>query len=338
METANAAVVSHLNAKVKEPEVLEFYEGATHQFTHNASGRFNATQLCMLWKVPSTSEVESFSDVTVLVAPPGAKSIDVTNKPTEQTPGWKIQKVGLAPETTLNLWKHGVKAKRKQCGLWHHMASTIHSAIGHTVTKMATQLGVNQDLWEKAMVVALVSRVLKARDLIFVGDKQENTNAILRGLCNETQCDDCMNHIVQILSQKEHTHESSPVNLAINPFRPKDIPIPSDISGVACCLVSVKSPPSVCVGVTQDLSQRLRQHNSGIGSKSSSDPMKRPWGLLAYVAGFNYDCRIVHQFELRWQHLVAHAKPKSAQAAASLANTAIDKCYCGDGLQLALAD
>ena len=66
--------------------------------------------------------------------------------------------------------------------------------------------------------------------------------------------------------------------------------------------------------------------------------MKRPWGLMACVAGFNCDRRIVHQFELRWQHLVAHAKPKSAQAAASLANTAIDKCHCGDGLQLALAD
>ena len=245
-KTANAAVMLHLNAKAKEPEVLEFCEDAMCQFVHNAPGQFNATQPCVLLKVPSTSEVESFLDVTVLVAPPGTKSINMTNKLTKQTPGWTIQKVGLAPETTLNLWKHGVKAKRKQCGLRHHMASTIHSAIGHTVTKMATQLGVNQDLWEKAMVVALVSRVSKARDLIFVGDKQANVNAILRGLCNETQCDDYVNHIVQILSQKEQTHKSSPVDLTINPFRPKDIPIPSDISGVACCLVSKHQKSVIC--------------------------------------------------------------------------------------------
>ena len=258
----------------------------------------------------------------------------MNDKPSKLTPGWRTVKVGPSPENTLNLWKHGVKAKRKQYGLRPHIASTIHSAIGHTVLKIATELGPQQDLWEKAMVVVLISRVSEAKDLIFVGNKEENIRAIIRGLSNRTQYDDYMNRIVEILTSKSSGKKSTPFSLTVHPFRQQDIPIPNDRSGIVHCLVSIHEPSSIYVGFTQDMNQRLRQHNSGIGSKASSDPSKRPWGLLAYVTGFQYNRSTMRQFELRWQNIIAHVKPKTARSAAALAQTIIDKYYQEHELQL----
>jgi hypothetical protein len=106
------------------------------------------------------------------VAPPGTKSIDTSNPLNSATPGWKVTTAAVAPFSSLNLWRHGAKARRKQYVICHHnIALTIHSAVGHFVSKVATELGPGKDLWEKAMVVVLISQVSEAPDLIFVGNK-----------------------------------------------------------------------------------------------------------------------------------------------------------------------
>ena len=84
----------------------------------------------------------------------------------------------------------------------HHIASTIHSAMGHTLTKLATQLGKENSLWERGMVVVLISRVHAAEDLIFVGNKKDNIDALIQGLCNQNQYDEYMDHVVSVLTDE----------------------------------------------------------------------------------------------------------------------------------------
>ena len=124
--------------------------------------------------------------------------------------------------------------------------------------------------------------------------------------------------------------------MTVHPFRQQDIAIPSDTSGVVYMLVSVRCGSAVYIGLTQDMNKRLKQHNSGIGAQASSDPAKRPWGLLAYVTGFQYDRALMRQFELRWQNIVAYTQPANAIAAATLATTVIERFYNDCSLQLVM--
>ncbi|KAL3924544.1 MAG: hypothetical protein SGILL_000982 [Bacillariaceae sp.] len=340
---ASNQVSSYMTSKIKEPPTLDFYKGAVYQFTHNCPGKFNATQLAFLLHMPSREQLSKFQDIDVFVAPAGTKAVKPDELDSEATllnQGWHKTKVGVAPPRSINMWNHGVKAKRKQYGLRHHVASTIHSAIGHTVPKIATELGPDNGMWEKAMVVVLISRVSKAADLIFVGDKQQNINAIMKGLSVRNQYDDYMNHVVNTLSHNQLGIDNAPaaINQSKHPFRQQDLPIPSDRSGVVYLIVSINQPSSFYVGMTQDMAKRLKQHNSGIGAQESSDPSKRPWGLFAYVSGFAFDRSKMRQFELRWQNSIQSVRPSNPHNAAGLAQRILSRNYDEeDGLLLVAA-
>ena len=340
---ASNQVSSYMTTKIKEPPSLDFYKGAVYQFTHNCAGKFNATQLAFLLDMPSTEQLAKFDDIEIFVAPAGTKAVNPSELDSEVTllnQGWLKTKVGVAPSRSINMWNHGVKAKRKQYGLRHHVASTMHSAIGHTVPKIATELGPDNGMWEKAMVVVLTSRVSKASDLIFVGDKQQNINAIMKGHSVRNQYDDYMNHVVNTLSQNQLGHNRIPaaINQSNHPLRQQDLPIPSDRSGVVYLIVSINEPSSFYIGMTQDMGKRIRQHNSGIGAQESSDSSKRPWGLFAYVSGFAFDRSKMRQFELRWQNSIQHVRPSNPHNAAGLAQRIISRNYdVEDGLLLVAA-
>ena len=335
-KSATRHVISYMNSKLKEPESVDFFEGAIYQFTQNFPGRYNATQLGILLKMPTCEQLADFKEIDIWVAPAGTKSIDPLNL--GEMIGWHKTKVGIAPHRAVNMWSHGIKGARKQYSLRHHVASTIHSSIGHTVSKIATELGPFCGLWEKAMVVVLISRVSEARDLIFVGNKLDNINALMRGLSVRNQYDQYMNHIVQVLSSNCRTNNSSsPLYLSKHPFRQKDLALPQDRSGVVYLIVSVYEPSSFYIGWSQDMSVRMKNHNSGIGARESSDPSKRPWGLLAYVSGFDYDKSRMATFELRWQNLARHIKPQSAVHAVELAQRVIDRHGDAGDLNLIMA-
>ena len=72
-------------------------------------------------------------------------------------------------------------------------------------------------------------------------------------------------------------------------------------------LVSVKDGRSVYIGTTRNMEQRLKSHNSGFGAIESTDPKKRPWGLLAYVIGFDTKKDARH-FEKCWQSAIISKK------------------------------
>jgi DNA polymerase III delta prime subunit len=335
---ANRSVVSLLTKQCREPQHLDLYEGAIYQFTFNCPGRFKSTQLGVLLEVPSHEILEKHGEFQIFVAPAGTRTFRIP-KMTEDclvSMGFTKTKVGTAPDRSHNLWRHGMKAKRKQYALKHHIASTIHSAIGHTVLKLATELGAENNLWERAMVVVLISRVKRASDLIFVGDKKANIDALIEGLQARNQYDDYMENIVRVLSGEAGHME--PLSLNLHPFRYKDITLPQDRSGVVYMLVSLRDTSSMYLGQTTNMLLRLKSHNSGFGAYGSSNREKRPWGLYAYISGFGGDKPLREEVESQWQNMVDYLKPKSPRLALQIGQRMLNRKYSENKFKVIVAD
>jgi len=335
---ASHTVVSLLNRECKEPPSLHFYEGAIYQFTYNCPGRFKSTQLGVLLTVPTLEETDSFLDIPIFVAPAGTKTLPSSGR-TEHgllALGFRKSKVGTAPDRSRNLWKQGMKAKRKQYALRHHVASTVHSAIGHTVSKLATELSAENSMWERAMVVVLISRVKKASDLIFVGDQTANVEALIDGLNVRNQYDEYMDHIVAVLTGELSPFQ--PLLLGLHPFRYKDIPIPMDRSGLVYMLVSQKDGRSIYIGNTKNMVKRLNQHNAGFGSLESAPKEKRPWGLYAYVTGFSGSKKLMEAVEGYWQRSVQFVKPTTPREGVRIVQRLLVRDYSQEELIVVLAE
>jgi predicted GIY-YIG superfamily endonuclease len=335
---ANRSVVSLLNKQCREPQHLDLYEGAIYQFTFNCPGRFKSTQLGILLHVPSHDILEKHGEFEIFVAPAGTRTFRIPNMSEDclVSMGFTKSKVGTAPDRSHNLFRHGVKAKRKQYALKHHIASTIHSAIGHTVFKLATELGAENNLWERAMVVVLISRVKRASDLIFVGDKKANIDALIEGLQARNQYDDYMENIVRVLTGESGHME--PLSLNLHPFRYKDISLPQDRSGLVYMLVSLRDTSSMYIGQTTNMLLRLKGHNSGFGAYGSSSKEKRPWGLYAYICGFGGDKSLREEVESHWQNKVDFLKPKSPRLALRIGQRMLNIKYSENKFTVIVAD
>ena len=110
-------------------------------------------------------------------------------------------------------------------------------------------------------------------------------NALIESLCTNTIMD------VQRTVEIQHRHSI---------FRVKDIPLPRDQTGAAYILISLKNNLYTYIGSTSCLIERLKQHNSGFGSKQTSPEHLRPWALMAYVVGFEGRKDLYRDFENQW--------------------------------------
>jgi predicted GIY-YIG superfamily endonuclease len=201
---------------------------------------------------------------------------------------------------------------------------------------LATELSKEHTLWEKAMVVVLVSRVHAAIDLIFVGNKEDNIGALIEGLRLRNQYDEYMDHVVDILTQRRGFMEA--ISLDHHPFRFKDIPLPMDTSGVVYMLVSIRTSASMYIGSTRNMANRLRQHNTGYGAMETAPPENRPYGLYCYITGFSGDKDLMTTVERRWQTLVRTTKPDTCKEAAALALRMVKRDFQRDSFVVVVAD
>jgi len=91
----------------------------------------------------------------------------------------------------------------------------------------------------------------------------------------------------------------------VHPYQPCDIPLPRDVTGFCYLLVSTQNWSTTYIGETSDLHERLKRHNSGLGSKQTSPLHLRPWALVAYVAGFMNSREERKKFEKAWRNTAA---------------------------------
>jgi predicted GIY-YIG superfamily endonuclease len=384
-----------LSQKIKAPPLLAFYPKAQYEITFNKEGYFSQSQLAILAKMPSRLEVDAKEPVSVYVAPEGCKSVPLglTTREEFLSSGFTEHKIGIGPERAENIGL-GLQGKRKQYGLRHRIASTIHAGMGQDLCAVITKVDTDSDdykLWEKEQVVVLLSRTHFAKDIIFVGPKKNTSEALATLLLKRSQYSDYMDYLLDRLapdvvvpvadarcravaatfahttatgsaSLTSHTSENAnsqgpsilgredaavappvappvaPFLLDIvenYPFRPIDVQLPQDNSGFVYILVSRKQLEVTYIGETKNLAARFDTHNRGAGAATTTDPHLRPWGILAYVCGFEGCPRAARQyFETLWQasrrEHNSNGNTLDADAAASLAeNLVANKLYKG---------
>ncbi|KAL7531955.1 hypothetical protein ACHAXR_004336 [Thalassiosira sp. AJA248-18] len=127
-------VISALNHYVKEQKKILFWRGGVYEATMNGEG-FNQSQLLLMLEVPSADVISSLSPITMMAAPPGVNSIDLSaGIPTMEQlegDGWKSVSVGQAQEQPVTC--RGVIGCRKQYALRHIGSSTINKQMGNTI-------------------------------------------------------------------------------------------------------------------------------------------------------------------------------------------------------------
>ena len=113
-----------------------------------------------------------------------------------------------------------------------------------------------------------------------------------------------MEQILEIAS----INYSSTTNVSIpailrdeNPFRFCDRPIPTCNTGIFYMLVSVQNHAYTYIGMTNNISTRLQQHNSGNGHAFTTPNRLRPWALLAYIVVFDGNRSQMFAVERIWK-------------------------------------
>ena len=295
----------------KEPTELLFFRGGQYEFTFNKDGKFSQSQMALLYDLPSQEDVESFRKIKILCAPPGLKNfaIDVDNVTKEEllNEGFTEVSIGVAPERTLAL-KNNIQAKRKQYGLQHRVTNTIHGAQGQTLLQMATEISLanpNFNIWDKGQLIVILTRTKKAKDTIFVGNKQDTLDALKNLILTRTQWTDYIEHILHIVTVNEENPTTNVVRTMSQndyPFRISDISLPSCATGFVYFLLSIKDKSFTYIGSTICIRERLPQHNSGFGSFETCPINLRPYALMAYICGSRLESKDFRLYlERKWK-------------------------------------
>ena len=308
-QRASASIRDDLTKKKKEPEKLLFFRGAVFECTYNEPRKFNQSQLALLHKLPDTEDLDNFRKIEVLIAPPGLKEIHYDVETSEETyvnRGFRKIKIGTAPERACQVRKN-IQGIRIQYGLRHFVSGTLHSLMGDTLTKMATEISAhnsNFNLWEKGQLVVLLSRTRYAKDTIFVGSKADTLSALRELVQKKTQWTDYIENILSTItintrSQIEDRQET--FTQEHFPFRIKDAQLPQCNSGFVYMLISLRQMDYIYIGETKNVITRLKQHNQGIGSSSTAPEHLRPWAIVGYVCGFQGHRDLRLSIEQRWK-------------------------------------
>ena len=71
------------------------------------------------------------------------------------------------------------------------------------------------------------------------------------------------------------------------PYRTCDVVLPQCQSGFVYFLISVGTLIFTCIGEYKCIVTRIRKHNSGYDSTSTTTHNKRPYAIVGHIAGFN---------------------------------------------------
>ena len=274
---------------------------------------FSQSQLALLYNMPTAEQIKNFQPIQMLIAPNGCQIAPSATKTSDQlvSEGWKFCYVTTAPDRPYNLF-HGIQVKRIQYGLKPRISNTIHAIMGQDlgsfVSKVTSPVTDRMyALWLKAQVVVLLSRTFYAKDMHFIGNADDTTDALLYALQIKSQYSDYMSSLIDHLTVTSTTPTNTttaavPFDLPkYYPFRIVDLPIPNDTSGMVYLLLSLKDRKTTYVGQTKHLSKRILQHNTMFGSKQTADSSLQPWALFAVICGFESNRQLMLQVEKAWE-------------------------------------
>ena len=243
--TASQSVSNALEQRLKEPKLLLFFFcGAIYEFTYNDDDVFSQSQMALLFEIPSQEDINQLQKMKVLAAPPGLKVIEYDptyNKESYLEKGFKEVKVGISPERIQSIGF--IHAQHTQYVLRHHVTETIHSGMGDTLVKMATEISTSNPyfkLWDKGQLVVIISQTMFAKDTICVGQKNETLNVLRQLLMQNTQWTDFMEAVLDIITinndssteyNKSNQQQSRTMTLQTFPYRICDVNLPQCQTG-----------------------------------------------------------------------------------------------------------
>ena len=174
-------------------------------------------------------------------------------------------------DRTLGL-KNNMQARRKQYGLQQRVTNTIHGSQGQTLQEMATEISQHNpdfNLWDKGQLIILLTWTKKAKQTIFVGNKQDTLDALKAIFLSRNQWSDYIEHVLSIVTINDNSNAPAnfhTMNQNDYPFCICDISLPNPQSGFIYFLISVRDKSFTYIGSTICLLERLPQHNSGYGA------------------------------------------------------------------------
>lgn len=217
-----------------------------------------------------------------------------------------VKTVGVAPENTIDL-RHFRAKRSQQYGLQLYVGSTWHSTMGKTLAKLATKIDSSDGprgpytIWDPTQVVIMLSRTRLPQDTIFVTkDKEGTARLIFKVLKRGSPFRAYLSSLLRQLCIR-FPHEVVPViDRRHSIYRPQDVFLPSGQTGYVYVLISTKDSSFTYIGSCQDLLLRYDRHNEGNGANQTTPPSLRPWGLLAFVSGFEGNKEVYEPFENAW--------------------------------------
>ena len=315
---ANSASVSSLNHQVREPETLILYEWGVYECTVNdTNDKYNQSTLAILKDVPEQETVDTFAPFKVWIAPPNTQYVDFLMNDDEQRAmptreelielEWTEVTMKVAPEREITA-RYGRKARRKQYAMRHVGALTINKSQGDIIpTGLAVEISETCSPWQKEQLVVFSSRTKWARDMIIVGDKEFAVNKMWDLATTANQWTEIMESILNMVTiNSDGSTEFNPrysLNYTHNyPYQLSNLALPSDSTGYVYILISLRNKNFTYIGQTQNIRQRLRNHNLGHGAFGTSSPEDRPFAVAGLICGLGHkNVRYREYLERQWK-------------------------------------
>ena len=312
---ATAPSVKCLNKALKEPSEIVFFEGGCYECTINDNrSRYNQSQLAYLIDLPSQDTVNRYDAIPLWIAPPGNHNVlfDQDNLPSRDRLRellWNEVMIGVTPERVIPA-RGGLQAKRLQYSLKHIGATTINKSQGETLPQgLAIEITEQYSPWEKGQIVVVLSRTVTARLTVIVGNKEFAISKLWEIITISTQWTKYTAKVLNIISINPNEGQENHALFdysTVYPFRLNDGQVlPTDRTGFVYCLISKKYHDQIYIGETSCLTQRLIQHNSGSGSRSTANIRYRPWAVSAFICCMSHMTKAERMsIENRWKIMI----------------------------------
>ena len=208
--------------------------------------------------------------------------MDVENIPNH----WKTANLSRRTSEPLAM-SDGRKATRQQWPLTYSVSSTIHRIIGDTCERVAASISHvrrERHVWEREMLLVIISRVKSLSNLFFVGDKEDCLNAIHHLLMVDNTAD-----FIEKVLVSSNIIQNNMINI---PPRPPQLllhlqtDLPETDGGFIVVLNSKQDFKTMHIDTCAELPAFMQKlKNSHLPTSDIKE--KSPWLILLYICGFN---------------------------------------------------
>ena len=134
--------------------------------------------------------------------------------------------------------------------------------------------------------------------MVVVGDREYAMSRIWQIITLPTQWTLMMENILQMVTINAETPENATLiqqqqqhSLRYSlyfPFQLRSAILSSDSTGFVYILISWRNKNFTYIGETENLHQRVKEHQTGHGAIGTANPMDRPFQVAAYISGLRH--------------------------------------------------